>query len=156
MGNFLAKLALIIIAIFLLINIPIFGIFLDNVKNDFSEKRDNVTEEYERVKDKVNGVKDKVVETKETVEGAIETVNEVVYTVGETVDKVNGVFGGNNNEKSSGEESFVGTCSNEEKTAEICTMEYAPVCGDDGVTYGNICSACASKNIDEYTEGECA
>ncbi|MBN2459286.1 DUF333 domain-containing protein [Candidatus Woesearchaeota archaeon] len=47
-------------------------------------------------------------------------------------------------------------CTEEEKAAEICTMEYMPVCGDDGVTYGNKCSACASRNIDSYVQGECS
>lgn len=46
-------------------------------------------------------------------------------------------------------------CTDAQKAAEVCTMEYNPVCGDDKITYGNACSACASKNIDYYTMGEC-
>jgi putative hemolysin len=47
------------------------------------------------------------------------------------------------------------TCTAEQKAAEACTLEYMPVCGDDGVTYGNKCAACASKKIDSYVPGEC-
>lgn len=47
------------------------------------------------------------------------------------------------------------TCTEEQKAAEACTLEYMPVCGDDGVTYGNKCAACASKKINTYTPGEC-
>ena len=46
-------------------------------------------------------------------------------------------------------------CTAAEKAAEACTMEYMPVCGDDGMNYGNKCSACASKKIDSYKPGEC-
>jgi hypothetical protein len=49
-------------------------------------------------------------------------------------------------------------CTDEEKAAEICTMEYVPVCGymENGTseTYGNACSAC-SAGVDYWEAGEC-
>ncbi|MBR9698851.1 hypothetical protein GOV09_00135 [Candidatus Woesearchaeota archaeon] len=47
-------------------------------------------------------------------------------------------------------------CTAEEKAAEICTLDYTPVCGDNGRTYGNGCQACASGQIDSYVPGECS
>lgn len=55
----------------------------------------------------------------------------------------------------------VGTlCTPEQKAAELCTLQYDPVCGYEsgGVspeTYGNACGACATNEVVSYTAGEC-
>tara|TARA_B100000508_G_scaffold23261_1_gene16271 strand:- start:4763 stop:5404 length:642 start_codon:yes stop_codon:yes gene_type:complete len=58
-------------------------------------------------------------------------------------------------------------CTEEQKQAVACTMEYMPVCGLVDVqcftepcdpvpqTFGNKCSACAQGNVISYSVGEC-
>ncbi|MFH1181988.1 MAG: DUF333 domain-containing protein [Candidatus Woesearchaeota archaeon] len=57
-------------------------------------------------------------------------------------------------------------CADEQKNAEVCTLEYAPVCGwwnstiqciryPCAATYGNKCQACADAKVASWTQGEC-
>ena len=148
----LAYVIIILVGCYILYQIPAVKNFADGVKDSVLQKRDNVVEEYDRVKGKITDTKENVEETIDTVDETVDKVGEAMEKVGDAMDSVGDLFGGDEDE----EEDEIFTCTEEQKAAEICTMDYTPVCGDDNVTYGNACQACASGNVDTYTPGECA
>lgn len=150
-----AYIIVILVGCYILYQVPAVKQFADGIQASVLQKRDNVVQEYKRVKEKVDGVTEKVVDTKEKVENTVDAVNNAVDAVGETADKIGNLVGGDEKKTDSGD-AVKGACTEEEKAAEICTMDYTPVCGDDGVTYGNKCGACASGKIETYVPGECA
>lgn len=52
-------------------------------------------------------------------------------------------------------DSGVRYCTAFQKSADVCTMIYSPVCGNDWKTYWNDCVACQSETVESYTMWEC-
>jgi len=90
----LIKLLIVIVAVYLLMQIPYVSEKLSGIKADIFQKRDNIVNEYERVKDKVTQTKEKVDDTVQTVEETVDKVGEATDKIGEAANKVGEVFSG--------------------------------------------------------------
>ena len=89
MYKFLVKLAILIIGIYVLIQIPFMREKFDEIRVAINEKIGNVTEEVTRVKGKVEEAKEKVDATKDTVIGITDKVKDTADAVEDAFTQIN-------------------------------------------------------------------
>ncbi len=89
MFKFLVKLALLVIGIYILIQIPFVREKYEDIKASFNEKIENVGEEVTRVKGKIDTAKEKVDQTKETITNITDKVKDTAEAVEDAMTSIN-------------------------------------------------------------------
>ncbi len=92
MFNFIGKLAILIIALYLLSFTPFAQEQLSGIKEALLEKVENVMVEIDRVSDEVNKTKQKIDETKQKIEDTKETVTNAAGKIKKTAETIQGTI----------------------------------------------------------------
>lgn len=85
MFKFLVKLAFVIMAIYILFQIPFFKDYGESLKASIFQKAQNVTNEVNRIRGQIDGVKEKIDQTQEKVTDIANTVNKTKENVANTL-----------------------------------------------------------------------
>ena len=98
MTKFLFKLAVVAVGIFLLMQVPYFAKFRDELKASLLEKVTNVSTEIDRIQEKITGAEKVIDDTKQKVTDITEKVTETgkgisdaFTTIGKTADELQNV-----------------------------------------------------------------
>ena len=81
MFKFVVKLAILVIGIYILIQIPFIREKIEGIKLSFDQKVENVENEVTRVKGEIDDVKEKIDQTKETITGITDKVKDTAEAV---------------------------------------------------------------------------